>query len=350
MIHPWLERPFKRLVERGKELPHGLLLTGPKGIGKFMLGREIARSLLCTIAENTPGCNECQGCHLFDTGNHPDYHFLTNEHTVATGDSAVVSPGERYLVQADGRASDRTKSKRVIGVNQARALTEELRSTPHYGVGKVVVIYPADQLNVNAANALLKVLEEPTPNTYFLLVTNAPYALPATVRSRCSHYRLPLPTEIESLEWLRGELQLDNEESKRLLDFSNGSPLEAYKLFEEEGWLTGASLPTDLAAILAGNTTPTVISKKWSQAGVRMTVRWLQQQMVAAFRAGVGVDGLELSRRVYERLGRDRCLTLYERTGAFLQWPPRAVDEVLFLESIVLNLFDHRPYTENKDR
>ena len=96
-------------------------------------------------------------------------------------------------MKADGRASDRANPKRVIGVNQARALTEELRSTPHYGVGKVVVICPADQLNVNAANALLKVLEEPTPKTHFLLVTGALYALPATIRSRCSHYRLPLP-------------------------------------------------------------------------------------------------------------------------------------------------------------
>ena len=127
MMYPWLERPFKRLVERGRALPHGVLLTGPKGTGKLVLAREIARSLLCAGAENRPGCNECQGCHLFDAGNHPDYHLLTNEQTVETGDSTLVAPGERYLVQADGRASDRAKPKRVIGVNQVRALTEELR-------------------------------------------------------------------------------------------------------------------------------------------------------------------------------------------------------------------------------
>jgi len=340
MIYPWLEGPFNRFVERGQDLPHGVLLTGPKGIGKFLLAREIARSLLCAAAENLPACNECKGCHLFDAGSHPDYHFLTNEQTVETDDSMLVSPGERYLEQASGPASNRTKPKRVIGVNQARALTEELRSTPHYGAGKAVVIYPADELNVNAANALLKVLEEPTPKTHFLLVTSALYALPPTVRSRCSHYRLPLPAEIEALAWLQRELSLDTEELKKLLDFANGSPLEAYKLFEKEAWPAGASLPTDLAAILAGKTTPAVISKKWGQTDIRMTIRWLQQQMLEAFRAGVGADTLEMSREIYDRLGRDRCLTLYERTGTFLQWPPKAVDEALFLESIIFSLFE----------
>ena len=343
MMYPWLEGPFKRLVERGRELPHGVLLVGPKGIGKFVLSREIARSLLCRPAKNGPGCRECQGCHLFEAGNHPDYHLLTNEQMIGTGDSTLFSPGERYLVQADIRATARAKPKRVIGVNQARVLTEALRSTPHYAVGKVVVIYPADELNVNAANALLKVLEEPTPNTHFLLVTGALYALPATIRSRCSHYRLPLPPENDSLTWLQKELSLGSEETKKLLDFANGSPLEARELFEGEVWLTCASLPGDLAAIFTDTTTPMAIARKWGQGDVRMTIRWLQRQMLDAFRAGVSTGSLEISRRAYDRLGRDRCLTLYEKTGEFLQWPPNAVDEVLFLESIILSLFGTGP-------
>jgi DNA polymerase-3 subunit delta' len=317
-----------------------VLLTGPKGIGKLVFINDIARGLLCTTADNGAGCEECQGCHLFNAGNHPDYHLLTNEWTVETGDPILVTPGERYLVQADGRTRDRTKPKRVIGVSQARALTEELRSTSHYSGGKVIVIYPADQLNVNAANALLKVLEEPTHKTQFFLVAEALYALPATIRSRCSHFRLPVPAENDALAWLQERLSLDSKETKKLLHFAGGSPLEACELFEGETWRTGVGLRADLAAILSGKTTPISISKKWSQGDVRVTVRWLQRQMLSGFRAGLVPDPIDTSRQLYEGLGPDTCLSLYQRTGAFLQWPPKAVDETLFLESIIVNLFE----------
>jgi DNA polymerase-3 subunit delta' len=340
MIYPWLERPFERFVERGWNLPHGVLLTGPKGIGKLVFVSEIARSLLCTATENGPGCKECQGCHLFDAGNHPDYHLLTDEWTVETGDPVLATPGERYLVQVDGRARDRTKPKRIIGVNQARVLTEDLRSTAHYSAGKVVVIYPADHLNVNAANALLKVLEEPTLDTQFLLVAEALYALPATIRSRCSQFRLPMPAEDDALAWVQERLSLDRNESKKLLGFAGGSPLEACEVFEGEAWRTDTGLSADLVAILSGNATPMAISRKWSQGDIRMIARWLQRQMLRSFRAGLAGGPVDTSRLLYDGLGRDRCLSLYERTGAFLQWPSKAVDEVLFLDSIVLSLFE----------
>jgi hypothetical protein len=262
--------------------------------------------------------------------------LLTNAFTFENGDPTLALPGERYLPQTEGRANP----KRVIGVTQVRQLTDELRSTPHYDLGKVIVIYPADQLNINAANALLKVLEEPTPNTSFLLVTGETHALPATIRSRCSHYRLPLPSKRDALTWLEGNLPLRGEELKLLLDFVDGSPLEARELFENEAWSKYASYPMDLTAILNGNTTPTAVAKKWSQTEIRITIRWLQRQIVNAFRAGVGANTLEMPRQLYDSLGRNRCLDLYERTGTFLQWPPNAVDEELFLESIIISLFD----------
>jgi DNA polymerase-3 subunit delta' len=342
MIYPWLERPFKQFVKRGWELPHGVLLTGPKGIGKLVFVSEIARFLLCPTTKHGFGCMECQSCHLFKAGSHPDYHLLTNEWTAETNDPALVTPGERYLVQADGRERDRTKPKRVIGVNQARALTEELRSTPHYSAGKVIVIYPANALNLNAANALLKVLEEPTPNTQFLLVADALYALPATIRSRCSHFRLTKPAEDDALGWVQERLSLDRAESKKLLDFADGSPLEACDLFEGDAWRTGTGLSADLAAIISGDAMPMAISKKWSQGDIRMTVRWLQRQMLDGFRAGLTAHPVDTSRRLYDGLGREMCLSLYERMGLFLQWPSKAVDEVLFLDSIILSLFESK--------
>jgi DNA polymerase-3 subunit delta' len=342
MIYPWLEKSFKRVVGSRKTLPHGVLLTGPKGTGKFSFARELARSLLCGETDDGPSCNACQHCHLFDAGTHPDYHLLINEHIFQTNDVTLVAPGERYLTQAAGYVKNRAKPKYTIGVDQARGVAEELRSTAHYGIGKVVVIYPAEQMNVNAANALLKVLEEPPINTYFLLVTGALYNLPATIRSRCSHYRFPLPSEIDALLWLQEKLELGDIECKKLLDFANGSPLVAFELFSEDAWPLSASFQTDLGAIFTGNASPSAIAKKWGQTDIRTTIGWLQRQMLSAFRAGVVSNATDISREIFNYLGANKCLDLYQRTGMFLQWPPKAVDEVLFLESMILYLFDSR--------
>jgi DNA polymerase-3 subunit delta' len=341
MIYPWLEKPLELFVQQGRELPHGMLLTGPTGLGKFSLAREVARSLLCGHTKNLPGCNECQGCQLFNAGNHPDYHLLTNQQMLEFGDAVSVAPGVRYLPEAGGR---RTTPKRVIGIDQVRSLTEELRSSSYYGVGKVVVIYPADKLNLNAANALLKVLEEPTPDTHFLLVTDVLYALPATIRSRCSFFRVALPSEPVALSWLQEELHLDTTESKKLLQFAGGSPRRAAEFFNDGSWTIGSTLASDLDAIVRGEIAPMSLSKKWSQTDIRTIIRWLQQQLVNAFRAGVRgeaeIEEEDASRRMYAHLGREKCLSLYEQTGAFLRWPEKSVDEILFLESIVLELFE----------
>jgi DNA polymerase-3 subunit delta' len=340
MMYPWLEASLKRLVGRGQGLPHGLLLTGPEGIGKLSLATEIARSILCENIEDKLGCNRCRGCRLFRAGNHPDYHLLTTEETVKFGDPNLCTPGERYLVETNGQTNSRTKPKRIIGVSQVRALTEELQSTSHFGGGKVVIIYPTDALNLNASNALLKTLEEPTDGTQFLLVTAVLHALPATIRSRCSHFRLTLPDEADTLKWLQDTLSISIEESMELLELANGSPLQALKLFDDESRIIGSSLEADLAAILSGKSTPTSISKKWGKANVRMTIRWLQREMLKAFRAGVNDETSESSRQVYDRLGRCRCLAIYQETGAFLKWPPSAVDETLFLESVIVKMLE----------
>ena len=87
--------------------------------------------------------------------------------------------------------------------------------------------------------------------------------------------------------------------SKKLLDFTNGSPLGARELFESDAWSTGSNLNSDLDDILSGETTPTVISKKWSDTDVRMAIQWLQREMLNAFKAGVGENRPDFSAEIY---------------------------------------------------
>lgn len=145
-------------------LPHAWLLTGPQGIGKGLFAYHAAWFLLQSKNSETPNF---QSLSMDDTtfrkmrsGSHPDFLF--------------VKPG-------NGEGA----SKNTITVDQIRKVDDFVRSTPAVASHKVIIIDPADAMNINASNALLKVLEEPSPGVVFFLVSHSPKSLLATVRSRC---------------------------------------------------------------------------------------------------------------------------------------------------------------------
>jgi DNA polymerase-3 subunit delta' len=152
-----------RAAFAGDRLAHGLLIHEDAGAGGLEFARWIAQLLNCREADRAP-CGECQDCRWVAADQHPDV--------------ARISPLEE---------------SNYIVVEQVRELIAELTLTAHGRGFKVVIFSPADALNVNAANALLKTLEEPPSRTVLLLVTGMPARLPATVRSRCARIRLPGP-------------------------------------------------------------------------------------------------------------------------------------------------------------
>src|ERR1700681_1752344 len=161
----WHEHVFQRLIANKATLPHALLLRGPRGIGKLAFARALAQALLCEVpAENGRSCGACRACAWFETGSHPDYR--------------QIEPESESTDSADGE-----KKSNAISVDQIRALPDFINLSSHRGESKVVVINPAEMLNVNAANALLKNLEEPPPRTYFMLVTHRPHQLLPTIKS-----------------------------------------------------------------------------------------------------------------------------------------------------------------------
>src|SRR5438105_9376666 len=174
MIYPWQKKAWDELGRYRGQLPHALLLRGREGLGAEALARAFAQSLLCESPQaGGLACGRCPACNWFAQGNHPDFRMLQPESL------APEPPAE----SEEGPAKKEKKSEQ-IRIDQVRALQDFLGVGTHRGGLRVIVVHPAETMNPNTQNALLKNLEEPPPGTVFVLVTaNAERLLP-TVRSR----------------------------------------------------------------------------------------------------------------------------------------------------------------------
>lgn len=200
---PWQAQPLQRALNALAEgqLGHALLITGAERSGQYELARAIAQRLLCTTAQGAVrACGQCRGCQQAEAGSHADLRILTLE------------------------LNDKTDKLRTeIAVEQVRQLSDWLVLTSQQGGAQVAIIDPADLLNRNAANALLKTLEEPAPNRYLLLVTARPHRLPATIRSRCQQIALRLPERTDAMAWLQAQGHREPE-AATALDAARGNP------------------------------------------------------------------------------------------------------------------------------
>jgi DNA polymerase-3 subunit delta' len=188
MLYPWQLDDWKRLNQERERLPNAWMFTGLSGIGKRAFAEHLAQSLLCDApgADHEP-CGECEACRWFLLGSHPDFRRLTPQSDDDEGKDKV------------------TRKLPVIKIEAVRELIEFAHLTSHRSGQRVVLVEPAETLNPSAANALLKILEEPPADVLFLLVAHAPQRLLPTIRSRCRQYALTAPRADVALSWLRGQ-------------------------------------------------------------------------------------------------------------------------------------------------
>ncbi len=196
---PWQVAPLQDLLARGDKLPHALLLYGQRGIGKVLFARAMAQSLLCETRGERLACGHCAACGWFSQGNHPDFRELIPEVLGADDDSAEDEVGE--VGEAVPAAKEKKKSK-FITIDQIRNIGDFMTLSTHRDGRRVLLIHPAEALNANAANALLKTLEEPQPRTLILLVTDQMGRLLATLKSRCQRVLLATPPASVAVLWL----------------------------------------------------------------------------------------------------------------------------------------------------
>lgn len=231
---PWQREAAAGILSRRDRWPHGLLIAGPAGIGKRVLAQWLARALVCeSPAAGGAPCGACASCRYAAAGQHPDLR--------------IVEPVDV--------TDEEAKPVEWIVVERIRALTRWAELTSHRGGAKVALIDPAERMHAAAANALLKTLEEPPANTYFLLVSHQPGRLPATIVSRCQRIGAPLPTREQGRDWLAAQGIRD---ADRLLAQASGAPLAARMLAdaayqgERAQWIAALAAPRSMAVTALG--------------------------------------------------------------------------------------------------
>lgn len=232
---PWQLSQWEQLSRAfaADSLAHAYLLCGNEGLGKSLFAEDFARFALCLAPVRHGGsevegarqvsiaCAQCSNCLKGGVGNHPDI--------------IKIEPEE---------------GSKNIKIDQIRRLSEFVLRSSHSGGAKIAIIGQAHLLNSNAANALLKTLEEPNDNTHLLLISDHPGRLVATIRSRCQKLAFPTPAAEQVVPWLQDCIGGGNAAAQ--LKAGEGSPLNALRLAEGDTLQTREQLLQSLCEMRQG--------------------------------------------------------------------------------------------------
>jgi len=278
-MYPWLETTFNSLITRYRaaKLHHGLLFLGVADAGKTQLCHEIAKALLCksvALSISSPvdtqsdglfefeeeseksnrvevdACDTCKSCLLINAGTHPDLHVITTE-------------------------------KSQIGIDSIRQTIGKVTQTAQLSGNKVIIIPQVELMSESASNALLKTLEEPTPNTYLLMTTNDSQRLLPTILSRCEKQTIALPTYQQSCDWL-AMLQITKPTKAALLAHGS-SPITYRNDLEDEDSIGFDDFTITLQRIIDGSDTANRAALKWQAEAPKVT-SWLAQHWIEVYK------------------------------------------------------------------
>ena len=230
-VYPWTEEAFNAFFSSAGRQAHAYLLAGQSGLGKTVFAEQLVKSILCQTHESD-ACGECQSCKLLESGSHPDLHVLESEKRTLEINDLFANFSPRYL-EDESKRKRRKNPSAVIAIDQVRGVIPDINTRPHLSGCRIIIINTAEDLNINAANSLLKSLEEPPSDCFFLLISHEPGRLLPTLRSRCNRMDFRIPDKVQALEWLNKQLP-GRSDTATLLDSAKGIPLRALALADGE--------------------------------------------------------------------------------------------------------------------
>lgn len=285
----WHEAEWRRLWERPAGPPHALLLAGVAGVGKSLLAHALVQRLLCQTPRNPtdPACGECTSCRLFTSGNHPDFRH-------------VIPEADAEEAEAEGAgAGEKKKASAQILIAQIRALEDFVYIGAHLGGRRVILVEPADVMNVPAENALLKILEEPPSGVCFVLVSSRWRRLLPTIRSRCRSVMFGRPTATDAVQWLDAQ---GGGKARKLLPLTGGAPIQALTEYERG---RADAFDDVVASLLDGKADFLALAGRW-EAQLKKEGGLKMEEVVATIQKGLfDLASLKLTGRLRFLAGRE---------------------------------------------
>lgn len=301
---PWHAEHWSRLQSRRQRgaLAHALLVCGAAGLGKRAFVQRFVNGLMCEQPLDGDACGHCRRCLLRAAGSHPDLVKLT------------------FGLRKDG------VQRSEIVVDQVRELSVRLAMSSQFGGWQVALIDPADAMNPAAGNALLKTLEEPAAQTMLVLIADAPWRLPQTIRSRCQRIEFQLPDTATAMAWLRDQGVAD---AAAALAAAGGNPGLAAAWATEGALERRREVRKDLAALAAGRGQAMDVVKRWLDNEPAQRLWFAAQAAADEMRAQATSTAGPLASAL-DAEGLDHWYGAVNRTRESLRGPLRA--DLLLLE------------------
>lgn len=335
VLAPWQQRAYDRAAAAldGGRMGHALLFCGPAMLGKRLVAERLARRVLCQADRGTPRpCGQCRSCRLYDARSQKDPLEQRPDGSLAHPWGHPAHPDAVFVGHAWRLTPSPARQMTVIPIDQVRALSERLATTPQYGGTRIAIIDPAGDMNTHAANALLKTLEEPQPGRYLWLVADNPMRLPATIRSRCQRLEFRLPPRDEAFAWLLEQGHAEAEAAEAL-EAARGQPGLADAWLRDGGMALRQEVASDLEALARGGLAASDAARRWTDDEVAdLRLRHAADLAVAM---AAGLTAPERSRRLaawFDAANRTRELLRttvradLAVTGLLLQWREAAMD------------------------